>query len=1080
MKSFNLSKFVLRAGVVLIVSGVLFGSSFFPAWGDKLASYQLDLSSPEGASFARTSFATITNTSASANTITIKFRSSDATATETETVSAGSTWIFSSASELSGNKDISAGDFKSAQCVGNTAGNQFVYYPKVAFPVAFPATFAPFGFPMQAVSAGSPGNPFSLFFVGIKKNSQSGLFSGSAVECADSTGKELPSPIKKMDKKIVKNFVDVLNARHVADKDVRKAGEKILKTHPGISQLIQDRAMLYKKIVKQGGTSDTAGCGKLPENHTITVTVSREKGKKLCKDMDQIIYDDCETCISEGGSCKMEKQDDFGTRCYTCTKMVSQCRAPARNGTCPGTCDGNQLCVGGHGPCHMCMNVSRIEITYAIIIIETPFGRYVLDDKPGFGGFKASQVMALAKVDSLKGGLSSIAGMLGGGFGPLSVTGGTMDLQSMAQALSKGLNKGSKYGNNCFDKNFKEADLSGDVPPVYEPPRKKKKRRKKGAREEPEFIPEGSFGEDPMENISTGGPVVACGSVGKEKALAIMDAAGKPVDVIFRDQLKANPNAITEALLKAEGASQMVMSMRQKGIRSFLKNKTMSLREKLAKKVIKSIGNAIAEKGKVIPDDPFYKAKEKKKKKKLLGIFGSSKKAKVVLGSNMRVGNHILGAGTERTSGRNKFQAKDQWGLQKIGYTPLSDPHSAWNAVDFKTKNILVAVIDSGFDFSHLDAPQYTWTNKGEIPDNGIDDDYNGYVDDVKGWNFLDNNNDLTDKKGHGSFVAGIIAAKWNNGIGIAGINPGAVIMPVKVADKEGRTNSFDIFRAIHYAVDNGARVINISLGSRGVSQLERTALNYALARGVFVAIASGNVGENISGHGPASSKGGVAVGSIDHDGTRSTISNWGANNGLLAPGEEIYSLISTGTGHGLRRSIQELGYYPQSGTSFSAPMVAATASLLLVNNPDLTPEDIEDILQRTATDMYDPGWDDKSGAGLLNAAAALRHEFKEAVTVKIAEIRINRNKKKQIESVDIFGTVRGDFDYFVVELGKGKRAKKFKQVSKAFKKPASHDWLVRLIKKEHLRGSDEWRIRIKAVDQNSSEKIAEGLLELK
>ena len=786
-----------------------------------------------------------------------------------------------------------------------------------------------------------------------------------------------------------------------------------------------------------------------------------------------------QSCDS-GTECKEFDYD--GTKCHWCqvSEKITQCKSPARDGSCPGTCDGNQLCVGGQGPCHMCMNVERIEITYVIIIIESPFGRYVLDDKPGFGGFKASQVMALAKVNSVKGGLSTVTGMLGGGFNPLSAIGGSMDLKSMGQALSKGLSKGSKYGNNCFSKNFKESDLSQgqDVPEAYQPPKKKKKKRKKGQPIEKEFIPEGDFGKDMKKNMSTGGPIVACGSVGKQKALAIMDAAGKPIEVIFKDQLKKNPNAITEALFRAEGASQMVMSIRQQGIQAFLKQKVMSLGQKLADKTVKAIGNKITGEGKIIPNDPFYKEPEKKKKKKLFGILGSSKKVKNITGNPMRMGMGTLGGGSRES--RKKELLKDQWGLHKIGYTPLSDTRSAWHAVDFQKKNVLVAVIDSGFDFEHEDAPQYTWTNKGEIANNGIDDDFNGYVDDVRGWNFLDNNNNLKDERGHGSFVAGIIAAKWNNGIGIAGINPGAVIMPIKVADKEGETNSFDIFRAINYAVDNGAQVINISLGSRGVSQMEHKALNYARAKGVFVAIASGNIGENIGEHGPASGNGGFAVGSIDHSGMRSTISNWGANNGLLAPGEQIYSLIATGTGKGLLKSIQKAGYYPQSGTSFSTPMVTATASLLLTKNPHLTPEDIEDILQRTATDMYDPGWDDKSGAGLLDASAALRFEMKESLTVKIAEMRINKNKKKKIESVDIFGTVRGEFDYFIVELGKGKRADKFKQVSKAFKKPASHDWLIRLIKKDNLRGSTDWKVRIKAIDKNGKEYFAEALLELK
>ena len=199
---------------------------------------------------------------------------------------------------------------------------------------------------------------------------------------------------------------------------------------------------------------------------------------------------------------------------------------------------------------------------------------------------------------------------------------------------------------------------------------------------------------------------------------------------------------------------------------------------------------------------------------------------------------------------------------------------------------------------------------------------------------------------GHGTFVSGIIAAKWNNGIGVAGINPGAVIMPVRVLDADGKANSFAISRAINYAVDNGAKIINLSIGARGISQLEQAALNYARKMGVFVVVASGNVGENISIHGPAAALGSFSVGSIDFEGNRSTISNWGPNNALLGPGDRIISLLSTEMAKKLKPHTIKRGVYIQSGTSFSTPMVAATASLMLAKNPSLTYIDIEDTLQ--------------------------------------------------------------------------------------------------------------------------------------
>lgn len=338
---------------------------------------------------------------------------------------------------------------------------------------------------------------------------------------------------------------------------------------------------------------------------------------------------------------------------------------------------------------------------------------------------------------------------------------------------------------------------------------------------------------------------------------------------------------------------------------------------------------------------------------------------------------------------------------------------------------------------------------------------------------FFDNNNDLTDLKGHGTFISGIIAAKSNNGIGIAGINPGAVIMPLKVADKNGNTDSLNIARAILYAVDKGAKVINISLGGRGVSKLEQLAINYAYENNVFVTVASGNIGENISEYGPAAANRVLTVGSLDFDETRSTISHWGANNGLLAPGEEIYSLYSKDSPWMGGSADRERLYFKDSGTSFSTPMVTATASLLLAKNPNLTNKQLEDILLGTATDIDNEGWDEKTGAGILNAAEALRANPDDMLTVKITGLEVNRDGRKRLESVDVFGTVRGKgLKEFTVGLGKGKRAGRFKQVAGPFNLQADHNWLARIDKK-FFKGSKDWVVQLKATDKDGNIKTA-------
>lgn len=806
-------------------------------------------------------------------------------------------------------------------------------------------------------------------------------------------------------------------------------------------------------------------------------------------------YTRCQQCVIEGGKCVpagARVSSGFTTgvyqstgtpaNCYKC-EYPESCEKYGEASSCvmcrPGTiCVPGKHTVAGPGGtrmiCRQCIRPTTIEVTWVIIIIETPRGRYILEQAGGAQGFVPSQVMALAKVANPGDALKQLAGMLPGASSAFGMLNTSISMGSMGDLLKQSMEKSGKYADNCFEKDFKQEPLPKEAP---------------ASSGESSGGGGGSqYGKDPSKNMSTGGPIVACGNSGKEKALAILDAHGKPVEVITQSMLKNNPNAVMEALQKAQSASDQVLALREGGLQGVL--------DRAKAKIINKITSALTpepeedgKKGKkkkeeeakpaVVPNDPFYAAPVEKKRKKLFGILGSSKEPKMfALGSEMKMGLGTIGA---TTAGSDKEkEIKHQWGLHDIGFTPLSDPNSAWNVVDEEKRNVIVAVIDSGFDFNHPDAPQYVWSNDGEVPNNGIDDDQNGYVDDVNGWNFLDDSNDLTDLEGHGTFVAGIIAAKTNNAIGIAGINPGAVIMPVKVADDMGETNSLLIARAIFYAVDNGAQIINVSLGARVPSDLEQAALNYAWAKGVFVAVASGNVNENIGLHGPASNKGAFAVGAIDFEGNRSTISNWGPNNGVLAPGDAIYSILATGTGKKLKPSVVKQGCLPRSGTSFSTPMVAATASLLLAQNPDLTNYDIEDILDRTAVEMYEEGWDGESGAGMLDAASALRLDVNGQLTLKINETRINLDEKKKMESVDVFATARGDFKDFVVELGKGKHASKFEQVAGPFTQQAAHDWVAHLPIQEYLRGSSEWIVRLKATDNNGQAVTAQTLLELK
>ena len=155
--------------------------------------------------------------------------------------------------------------------------------------------------------------------------------------------------------------------------------------------------------------------------------------------------------------------------------------------------------------------------------------------------------------------------------------------------------------------------------------------------------------------------------------------------------------------------------------------------------------------------------------------------------------------------------------------------------------SVIVAVIDTGVDYNHIDLKQNIWINKGEIPENGIDDDSNGYVDDVYGWNFVGDNNDPMDDNGHGTHVAGIIGAA-NNGIGVTGVAYNCKVMPIKAGNSSGYFNNSDIASAITYAYMNGADVINISFGGTSVTMAVQEALEKAYSTSFLVA-AAGNDG---------------------------------------------------------------------------------------------------------------------------------------------------------------------------------------------------------------------------------------------
>ena len=240
---------------------------------------------------------------------------------------------------------------------------------------------------------------------------------------------------------------------------------------------------------------------------------------------------------------------------------------------------------------------------------------------------------------------------------------------------------------------------------------------------------------------------------------------------------------------------------------------------------------------------------------------------------------------------------------------------------------VVVAVLDTGVNLSHPDLAPNLWTNPGEIPGNGIDDDHDGYVDDVHGANVLAHTGDPSDDEGHGTHVAGTIAARGFNGVGVTGVAPDAQIMPVKVLDDHRNGSATSLADGILYAVAHGAKIINASVNGDGRSTALEDAIKTAQAAGVTIVASSGNDGRDIDllPSYPAAypEDNIVSVGSTGHNGAISSFSNIGLKSvDITAPGEDVLSTASDG------------GYELRSGTSMSAPEVAGALALLASANP--------------------------------------------------------------------------------------------------------------------------------------------------
>lgn len=331
----------------------------------------------------------------------------------------------------------------------------------------------------------------------------------------------------------------------------------------------------------------------------------------------------------------------------------------------------------------------------------------------------------------------------------------------------------------------------------------------------------------------------------------------------------------------------------------------------------------------------------------------------------------------------------NQWYLPKI------KAQTAWEERR-ESPDIVIAIIDSGVQINHPDLKDNIWRNQREIPNNRKDDDGNGFIDDVNGWDFVNNVADpnpkftpgfTEDGINHGTIVAGVAAASGNNAAGVAGVTWRAQIMPLKALDDQGTGNTFSIIQAIDYAVNNGADIINLSFVGYGYSQSLAESIERAYRAGVIVVAAAGNEESGGYGHSldktpmyPACHDGDknmvIGVASTDSLDQKTSFSSYGTRCvDIAAPGVSVYSTVVYAPDQQIDGQILDKyydGYW--SGTSVSVPMVSGAIALLMQQNPNLKRDQLVKVLLNNADDIarLNMNYLGQLGRGRLNVASAI------------------------------------------------------------------------------------------------------------
>jgi subtilisin family serine protease len=423
----------------------------------------------------------------------------------------------------------------------------------------------------------------------------------------------------------------------------------------------------------------------------------------------------------------------------------------------------------------------------------------------------------------------------------------------------------------------------------------------------------------------------------------------------------------------------------------------------------------------------------------------------------------------------------DQWGLRRVGFD--DSPGSAWRLIKRDAQPVIVAVIDTGLDWYHTNIdPQNIWTNPKEVADNGLDDDHNGYVDDIMGWDFIDRDNRPWDYDGHGTLIAGIIAGSWKDPNGMAGVNPFARLMILKAINNFGHTRASFVAEAIAYAADNGARVINLSVGGKEtMTAIEQAAVDYAYAKGVVIVVAAGNEAADISQYGIATSEKVLTVAASGLDDQRASFSNWG-KIAVTAPGVDILSMrarrtdVMLGIGEGKYAAGSafvgdDKRHYRASGTSFAAPFVAGLASLMIANDPSLTNAQVMNIIKSTARDVGTPGVDQYTGYGIVDAVAALKAPKDYYLLAGINRVEVVQ--KGGAQAVRVHGTAAANaMKSADIEIAQGETPKEWTRVGAAQKSEGA-DGVLGDIPAARLKGAKVWQIRVLVEHDNGSKREA-------